>query len=219
MKQAMKNHEFPGGPEQKLERKNEKGPTAEEREKIKQDEKFMSQIRAVSEKYGGNLDAVVRFVDNGEVVFNLYAQVNENDIMKIEPMLPEEVPQEDVRIDIEFQKIYDMIYMQEKDMRGERIESPYWDKKAQPIQKIKDIVNGGRMYFKGRDMMNSAKISPEANEKEARALMKSFFSMMGKGEKNKEEMNQGEMKEKKDIGEEKGVWEEKGKITGEVIAE
>jgi len=216
MKRAMKNHEFPGSPEEKMERKNEDGSTAEEREMIKQDKKFMGQIKKISDKYGGNLDVVIRFVDNGEVVFNLYAQVNENDIMKIKPMLPEEVPEEDVRIEIEFQKLYDIIYMQEKEMGGQRIESPPWDKKAQPMQKIKDVVNGVKMYFKARDMLNSAKISPEANEKDARAMMKSFFSMMMSdkgGSEGGEEMKEG------DIGEEKGVWEEKEKITGQVIFE
>ena len=47
--------------------------------------------------------------------------------------------------------------------------------------------------------------------------MKSFFSMMMKSEKDRPEMET-EMKEE-DIGEEIGVWEEKGKITGEIIAE
>lgn len=208
MKEAMKNHEFPGGSEEKMERKNEEGPTTQEREIIKQDEKFMNQIRKITEKYNGNLDAVVRFIDNEKVVFNLYVQVNENDIMKIKPMLPEEVPQEDVRIDIEFQKLYDIIYMQEKEMSGQRIESPPWDRKAQPMQKIKDMVNGVKMYFKARDMMNSAKISPETNEKEVRALMKSFFSMMRESEKGDEPEMEKEMQDEinsENPNEEKGV--------------
>ncbi|MEK6859683.1 MAG: hypothetical protein AABX54_02605, partial [Nanoarchaeota archaeon] len=182
MKKAMKNHEFPGGPEQKMERKNEEGPTAQEREMIKQDKKFMNQIRKITEKYNGNVNAVIRFVDNEKVVFNLYVQVNENDIMKMKPMLPEEVPAEDIKVDIEFQKIYDMIYMQEKEMQGQRLESPPWDRKAQPIQKIKEFVKGIEMFFKVRDILNSAKITPETSEDDARALMKSFFSMMMKSE-------------------------------------
>ncbi len=216
MKKAMKNHEFPGSPEEKMERKNEEGPTAEEREMIKQDGKFMKQIKTITDKYGGNLDVAVRFVDNGNVVFNLYAQVNEKDIMKIKPMLPEEVPEEDVKIEIEFQKLYDIIYMKEREMRGERTESPPWDKKAQPVQKIKEVVKGVQMYFKARDMLNSAKVYPETSEKDARTLMKSFFSMMG-SKKGGQEIEP-EMKDE-DTGEEKGVWDDKEKITGEVIAE
>ncbi len=215
LKKAMKNHEFPGGPEQKMERKNEEGLTAQEREMTKQDKKFMSQIKKITDKYNGNLNAAIRFIDNEDVVFNIYAQVNENDIIKIKPMLPEEVPQKDIKIDIEFQKLYDVIYMQEKEMQGQRIESPPWDKKVQPMQKIKEAVNGIKMYFEVRDMMNSAKISPEASEEDARSLMKSFFSMMMRSEKNSNsnpEMDkevQGEMNSK-NFDEEKG-------ITGNII--
>ncbi len=216
MKKAMKNHEFPGGPEQKMERKNEEGPTAQEREIIKQDKEFMNQIKQITEKYNGNLNAVIRFVDNETVVFNLYAQVNENDIMKIKPMLPEEVPQEDVRIDIEFQKLYDIIYMQEKEMGGQRIESPPWDKKSQPMQKIKDMVNGVKIYFKVRDMMNSAKISPEASGEDARTLMKSFFSMMIKSEKNTNNNPEMEKEMQNEMNNE-NLGDEKNSITGNVI--
>ncbi len=203
MKKSMKNHEFPGGPEQKMERKNEEGPTAEEREIIKQDKKFMNQIKAITGKYGGNLDAVIRFIDNDKVVFNLYVQINENDIMKVKPMMPEEVPEEDIRVDIEFQKLYDIIYMQEKDMQGQRIESPPWDRKIQPIQKVKEVVNGVKMYFKAKDMLNSAKISPEVSEKDAKDLMKSFFSMMMKSEKSRPDIEI-EIKNE-NIGEERGI--------------
>ena len=209
MNQAMKNHEFPMGPEEKTERKNEEGPTAEERELIKQDKKFMNQIKTVTEKYNGNLNAVLKLVDNEKVVFNVYVQVNENDILKIKPMLPEEVPKEDVRIDIEFQKIYDMIHMQEKEMSGERTESPPWDRKIQPIQKIKEFTQGVKMYFKVRNIMNSAKISPETSEKDARALMKSFFSMMMKSKKDDQQMET-EMEDKKED-------QEKNSITGNII--
>ena len=210
MKKSMKNQEFPGSPEKKSERENEDGPTAEEKEFIKQDEKFMNQIRELSEKYGGTMDVSIRFVDDENLVFNLYAQVNENDIIKLKPMLPEEAPQEDIRIEIEFQKIYDMIYMQEKEMREEKIESPPWDKKPQPMEGIKNVVDGIKIYFQIRDIINSAEIYPKASEKEVRKLMKSFFSMIIKSEINRPQ-------EKEDIEKEKGVWEEKEKITGESI--
>lgn len=212
MKEAMKNHKFPGGPEQNMERKNEEGPTAEEREMIKQDKKFMEQIRKITEKYDGNLDVVVRLIDNGTIVFNIYAQINENDIIKIQPMLPEEVPQEDVRIDIEFQKLYDIIYIQEKEMSGQRIESPPWDKKtSQPMQKIKEITNGVRIYFKIRGMIDDADISPETSKKDIQNLIKSFFNMMLKNGGNmgeqKKEMNK----------EDKNSMDNENEITGKVI--
>jgi len=220
MKKAMKNHEFPGPPEEKMERKNEEGLTSEEKEMIKQDKKFMKIISTIAEKYGGSLDVVIQFKDltNNEVIFNLYAQVNENEIIKMTPMLPEEVLSKDVTAEIDFEKIYELIYSQEKEMRGEMVESPPWDRKIQPIQKIKEVVNGAKMYFKVREIMNSAKITPAESEKDVKNLFKKFMSMMMKGEKEKGMIDSTD-KEIGSEGEEKVVWEEKEKITGEITAE
>jgi len=223
MKKAMKNHEFPGSPEDKMNRKNEEGMTAEEKEMIKQDEGFMKLIKTIADKYGGSLDAVVQFKDltNNEVVFNLYAQVNENDIIKMTPMLPEEVSEKDVTAEIDFEKIYELIYSQEKEMRGEQIESPPWDKKMQPIQGIKNIVDGAKMYFKVRSIMNSATFTPAESEGDMKKLFKKVFSMMGKeggpgGGKGEGNAPEGE-NIKTDKGAEEGVWDSKETITGQVI--
>ena len=168
------------------------------------------------------MDISIQFKDyeTNEIVFNLYAQVNENDIMKMKPMLPEEVPAEDVKVEVDFKIIYDMIYEMEKEMRGEMIESPPWDKKMRPMQKIKEITEGVKMYFKVRKIMNSAKITPIESEKDVKNLFKLFMSMMMKeggkespeGESgNKDNGNVG------DSGVEEDVWESKEVITGEVI--
>jgi len=225
MKKAMKNHEFPGSPEDKIERKNEEGMTAEEKQMIKQDDKFMNMIRTIAEKYGGSLDAVVQFKDltNNEIVFNLYAKVNEDDIIKMTPMLPEEVSEKDVTVEIDFEKIYELIYSQEKEMRGEQIESPPWEeKKMQPVQGIKNMVNGVKMYLKVRSIINSATFTPAESEKDMKKLFKKFFFMMGKeggpgGEDNGEGGIEGEGNTEEDKGAEQGVWDSKEKMTGEVI--
>jgi hypothetical protein len=182
MKESMKNHEFPGPPEEKMERENEEGLTEEEREMIKQDKKFMKMIREISQAYGGNVDAAVQFKDyeTQEVVFNLYVQVNEEDIMKMEPMLPEEMPEKDITIEIDFEEIYEMIYDMEKEMRGEETESPPWDRKPR-IGMVKGMTNGIKMWFKIRKIMNSAKVYPEESEKDVKTLFKAFLKMMMEG--------------------------------------
>ncbi len=218
MKKGMKNHEFPGPPEDKTERKNEEGPTEEEKGILNQDKNFMKKIKTISEKYGGNLDAVVQFknYETNEVVFNLHVQVNEEDILKMKPMLPEEAPAEDVKAEIDFELIYDMIYSQEKEMAGERTESPPWDRRIQPVQKIKETVNGVKMYFKVRKIMSSAKITPESAEDDVKSLFKTFFNMMGKAERGKNQEEENVINENvKDI--ENEVLEPKEKITGEIV--
>jgi hypothetical protein len=217
MKRSMKNHEFPGSPEDKTERKNEEGMTAEEKEMIRQDEKFMKVIRKIAEKYGGNLDTVVQFKDltSNEVVFNIYAQVNENDIIKVVPMLPEEVPETDVTIEVDFEKIYELIYSQEKEMRGEQTESPPWDKKEKSAGGMKNMVNGVKMYFKLKDIMNSATFTPTESEKDMKKLFKEVFSMMMKGDGSNEE--EGIKTSEEGNNTEEGIWESKEDITGQVI--
>ncbi len=206
MQEAMKNHEFPGPPEEKMERKNQEGPTEEEKEMIRKDKELMREIREATEKYGGTLDFVIQFKDyeSGEIVFNLYSQINEKDIMKIEPMLPEEVPAEDVRVEIDFEIMYDIILTSEKEMRGAHIESPPWDKKIQPIRKIKETVNGVKMWFKMRKMMNSAKYYPADAEKDVKDIFKTFFKgMMGPGREDRGPPSEKEIEEMKEQGRKK----------------
>ncbi len=189
LKKSMENHEFPGSPEDKMERKNQEGPTEEEKKMLKQDEKFMKKIKEISEKYEGNFEGVVQFKDyeSNEIIFNLYIQVNENDIFTMEPMLPEEIKEKDATIEIDFAPIYDMIYETEKDMRGAKIESPPWDNKGlQPVEKIKEIKNGIEMYFKVRKIMNSAKVYPEEAQEDVDLLFKTFFKMMMQEGDNKD---------------------------------
>jgi len=167
MQESMENHELPGPPEEKMKRKNQEGLTEEQKEQVRQDRKAMERIREVSERYGGSLDLVIQFKDyeTNEVVFNMYAQINEQDIMKVEPMLPSEVPEADATVEMDFAILYEMIFISEKDMIGSHLESPPWDRKMRPVQKVKEIFNGVKMWNKMRALKNSAIITPSGDEK------------------------------------------------------
>ncbi len=173
MKKAMKEHRFPGP-----QGGQENGPNNEDRKRIRENQDFMEDLRSVTEKYDGNLDGVVRLVDNGNIVFNLHVSVNENEIIKLEPLLPEEVKEEDVRVELEFDKVYELIEMTEKEVQGGRIESPPWDKRPQPIQKVKEVYNQVKMYLKVMSLINSAAITPEESEDDVQSLMMSFLKLM-----------------------------------------
>jgi len=180
MKKAMKEHKFPGKAEDKTQRENGEGPTEQEKEQIKQNKGLMSIIEKMSEKYKGAVDMVVQLKDytTNEVIFNLYVSVNENDIIKMKPMSPEEVPQEDIKIEIDFEKIYDMIHATQKDVEGERIESPPWAKATSIGTKLNEVKDGIGIYFKVKDILDSATITPAGSEKDVRKLLNKFFLMM-----------------------------------------
>ncbi|MBR9701787.1 hypothetical protein GOV13_02605 [Candidatus Pacearchaeota archaeon] len=214
MQKSMENHEFPGPPEEKMEREKEEGLTEEEKKFIRQDKSFMKMIEKATEDYEGNLDVAVQFKDyeTDEIVFNLYVQINEEDIMIMEPMPVSEIPAEDVRVVMDFSLVYDMIYEQEKEMMGTEIESPPWDKKDRRIPRVKDITNGIKMYFKIRGIINSAEVFPEGAESDAKDLMKEFLSMMPEDDRDRDEEG-----EEKDEGD-RSPWEDEKVLTGEVIA-
>jgi hypothetical protein len=144
-------------------------------------------------------------------------QVNENDIVKMTPMLPEEIPEQDIKIEINFDEIYEIIYESEKEMQGERIESPPWDKKFSPIGKVKEITNGIQMYFKVRGIINSATITPESAEKDVRKLLNKFMTMMMKEGMNDDRDNQEEGKEQGQEQKKEGQQNSEKGITGNAV--
>lgn len=217
LKRSMKNGEFPGPPEEKMRRKNEKGLSSEEKEIIQNDARLMRLINRLAEKYGGSMDVVIQINDflNEEVIFNLFIQISEEDLIKMEPMLPEEVPSKDVTIKIDFEKIYDMIYFQEKEMNSERIETPPWDRRIQPIGRVRDMVNGIRMYFKLRDIVNSAEIIPESSERDIQNLFRRFMLTMVRNSGERDSMEELDIKEEFKEDEMAGL--ERDIITGKII--
>ena len=115
----------------------------------------------------------------------------------MKPILPEQVPEEDIKIEIDFEKIYSLISMQEKEMRGEEIESPPWDKKQR--RGFREIKNNAQMYFKILNIVNSAKVYPEEAKEDVKSLFNLFIKMSMQGDRegrnnnnNKEKFEEGE---------------------------
>jgi len=215
LQKSMINGEFPGSPEEKMERDNEGGLSEEEKMSLKEDEDFMDTIRDVTDKYDGDVDVVIRFVDyeKDDLVFNLYVKISEENIMEMKPMLPADVPEEDVRIEMDFTSLYDLIYTSEKEMGGDRIEIPHWDKQTRPTKFVKEVTNGIKMFFKVRSMVNSAEVTPPDAKSDVNKLFRAFvFRMMREGGEDKE----GEDPERTEELEE-DLFGSKEALTGEVI--
>jgi len=186
--ESMKNNEFPGSPEDKMKMENEGFPSEEALEFMREDDKFMKHVERIADNQGGEARSVVQVVDfeSGEIVFNMLVEINREYIVKITPMLFSEVGDYDTKVEVDFDKVYDLVMFEMKNMEGAHTESPPWDrKKMKPIQGIKNFANGIRMYFKAKAIVNSAKVTPESNEKNVRKFMIEMMKMMGEGEKDK----------------------------------
>ncbi|MEK6926264.1 MAG: hypothetical protein AABW50_03215 [Nanoarchaeota archaeon] len=187
MKKAAKEHRFPGSKDNEV---KSNGLTEEEKRMIRQDKGFMEKINELAGKYGGSFDGAVQIVDfeTNEVVYNMYVSINEQDIMSLSPMPVEELPETDTIIQADFDIIYDIILTEEKEMNGERIESPPWARQGiKPAQKVKEITNGVEMYFKMRKLMSSARITPGSTEGDAKEMFKEAMKRMTGDERGGEE--------------------------------
>ena len=201
MRKSMEKHKLPGNPEEER-----NTLTKEEKIELIKDDEFTEIIKNFNEKYGENL--VVQFKDfnTNEIVFNIHMKINEENIIYFEPMLPSEIPAEDVRIEFDVNKLLNIIEYEE---RGRvELESPPWDKKPR-VGFIKSISDGARMYFMFRGLMNSARTYPNSAEDDTKFLVRNFFEIvMGDENNNEDEVFNEENPES---------WEEKESLTGEVI--
>lgn len=207
MKKSMEMHKLPGPPEE--ERRNTL--SEEEKRELRENDEFMENIRNFNENYGENLVIQLKDFENNEAVFNVYIIINENDIMYFEPMPPTEVPAEDVKIELDVDKLLDIIEYEESD-RVE-LESPPWDRKPRTTF-ANNVVGGTKMFFMFNSFMNSAVSIPESAEDDAKFFVENFFEIaMGGGEDREEDFEDQEFDEEK-LPEN---WEDKEFITGQVI--
>jgi len=171
MKRAMERGEMPG-PREDRGKRNTPSP---ERVRELIERGILEDIREFNDRYGEHV--VVQFVDfeTNEVAFNIYTRVNEDEILYFEPMLPSDNPAEDVRIELDVEKMLDIVEFMESD-RVE-LESPPWSPKPR-VKFVTGIVDGVQMFFKFRALMNSARVYPESAEPAAGFYMRDFFSII-----------------------------------------
>src|SRR3989344_1082755 len=176
--QAMENRKFPGPAEEREERENEEGLTEEEKQQIRKDTAFMKKLRKAVEPYDGQMDASVQLFDTSTqtVIFNLYVQVNENDIMKLQPMPPEDQPEQDVVIRIDFDRAYALMDFVKREMEGGQLESPPWDKKPRRVtDTAKEMYNGIKIWLRVQGIINDLTVTPERDEQQMKSFMKSVI--------------------------------------------
>ncbi|MEK6917684.1 MAG: hypothetical protein AABW51_01935 [Nanoarchaeota archaeon] len=232
MKKSMENHELPGpSEEEKINTLSE-----EEKQRLREDSKFVKEIRNFNEKYGENLILQLKDFETGEISFNVYMKINENDLIYFEPMPPEQNPGENIKVELDVNKLLDIIEYEESG-RVE-LQSPPWDKKRE-TELVKGVVDGVKMYFMFNSLMNSIVVTPEDAKGSGKFFAKQFFEkvMGGGGEQDKgkegpggcqseeectkyceDPKNQEECSKFMDENEKPESWENKASLTGQAIA-
>ena len=115
-----------------------------------------------------------------------------------------EVPAESVKVELDVNKLLDIIEYEESGRI--ELESPPWDRQPR-VNFVKGAVDGVKMFFMFKSLMNSAVVTPNSAEDDAEFFVRSFFDVvMGDEEQNqerKEEIDK-ELEDFPDQGNEEG---------------
>ena len=207
MRRAMERHEMPGPSEEE----KKSALTEDEKREIRHDSEFIETIKEFNEEYGENLVIQFKDFETDEIAFNVYIRLNEEEIMYFEPMPPSENPAEDVRIEFDVDKLLDIIEYEESGRI--ELESPPWDRKPS-VGFVKNVVNGVRMFFMFRDLMNSAVVHPDSAKNDVQSFVRNFFEIAMGGGGDHEDREDFEEFDEENLPE---GWEDKEFLTGEVI--
>ncbi len=185
MKKSMEERRLPGPPEEE----NRNTLSEEEKRGLRQDDEFMERIKSFNEDYGENLVIQFKDFDTNEIVFNVYMRINEEELIYFEPMPPSEIPAENVKAELDVNKLLDIIEYEESG-RVE-LESPPWDKKPREGNFVKRATDGARIYFMFRGLMNSLIVTPESAKADALSFVRNFFEVVMRGDKQEREGREG----------------------------
>lgn len=155
---------------------------------MKKNPEFMDIVNSISEKYGGEAKVIFNIVDGEEVVFNALITVNDEILIKMEPMEVYE-GEYDAKITFEFGFFYDMILTSEREMKGGHIEYPPWESRPVFGDMFKGMVDGVRMWFMIQGGIASGQIRAEPGDALQDGLMLMQF-MFERGEKGPKEEGQ-----------------------------
>ncbi len=177
LRKAMNQQRFPGPGDEESDRDQDNGPSEEDRKFLQEDKSFMKKLRKITDKYGGSIDASVQLKDADDLVFNLYVKVNEQDIMRMNPTPPELMPEKDITVIVDFNKMYELIEEQERESKSDRIESPPWDRERSE-NKIRDVKEAVKIFFKIRGLISNAEITPDEARNDVMSLIRTFLWKM-----------------------------------------
>lgn len=151
---------------------------------IRNNEEIMDGLENLINTYGkeGKLKVKILFVDYNlnKTLLGYYAEADMQDILKVRPMFPEKMPQEDVYAEADFNKLLSLMEKIQKETMELDIRAPDWDRSFHPIRALRKIELAISVWFKLRDFVKSTKVVPNAAKEDAISfaykIVKSKFS-------------------------------------------
>ncbi|MCK5283608.1 MAG: hypothetical protein KAK00_09470 [Nanoarchaeota archaeon] len=133
------------------------GPSPVEIKEAKQDKKFMKEITDISDEFEGSADFLITVNDDDEILYKAMLTINPEIIFNFEIKNIDREP--DVTISVDFEFLYEIIEMIEKEMELER---PPWDERPGIREKIKGAIDQGKILAKitGAITTGKIKVSP-----------------------------------------------------------
>jgi len=135
----------------------------------------------------------------------------------MKPAFPEEG--KEITASVDFEDVYNLILFVERDMKEVHTEHPPWIREKRTVgETIKGAVNGIRVFFRVRSLINSAEYKPESAEKDVKSLVRSFIWMMMTKKKDEgppPDLSEEDQEKLKEL--QKELLGSKEFITGEVI--
>jgi len=179
---------FMPGPEGK--QKPEFSPS--EIEKMKKNKEFMGMIDYFTDKYGDEAKLIFSIMDGEEMVFNALITVNDEILLKMEPMETYE-GEYDAKMIMEFDFFYDLMLASEKDMKGGHVEYPPWESRPAIGDMFKGMVDGMMMWFMIQGGISSGQIRAEPGDaiQDGLMLMQFMFERGDKDQKEKDKSQEG----------------------------
>lgn len=176
LRKAKLNNEFIGSVGSQAKREAENGLTREEKVAIINNPELMELITKLSESYGDKtLDVQLMIVDGEDVLYNVYARINPEYIVKAEPMSEEIIPPVDARVIVPFSEAYKLI---ESSRRIAFTRYAPWDKSFKFSSIITSTMDWFTIKRQTSALMNSVKIEGN-NEKDIKKLFEEIFFEIG----------------------------------------
>ncbi|MBI4406721.1 hypothetical protein HY571_02300, partial [Candidatus Micrarchaeota archaeon] len=136
------------------------GPTPEELAMMRRSPFAMQKIKKIADNFGGDARIIVQAVDEGTPLVKFIFIVNERDLVRIEPA-DDYNGSVSATISVSLDFIYDTASAFEKDMRGEEVVYPHWERGREPSRILNQAVDVVKVFLRIFQGFTSGEITVE----------------------------------------------------------